>query len=107
MTDPGRLRRRLVLEAPADAPDGAGGVTRSYASVTSLWAEVTPVSAAGEVVAADAGATRRYRMVVRAGPDVTTRHRLRDGARVFRVVAVREADASRRFLAIEAEERDA
>jgi len=105
MTDPGRLNHRLVLEAPAETPDGAGGVARSYTSIASIWAEVTPLSAHGEVVAAGSGATRGYRILVRAGPDITTRHRLRDGVRIFRVVAVREADASRRFLAIEAEER--
>ena len=33
MIDPGELNRRLVLEAPVESADGAGGVTRSYATV--------------------------------------------------------------------------
>jgi SPP1 family predicted phage head-tail adaptor len=107
MTDPGRLGRRLVLEAPVETPDGAGGVSRGYETVATIWAEVTPLSARGEVVAADAGATRAYRILVRVGPDITSRHRLRDGARVFRIVSVRAADASRRFVEIRAEEWDA
>jgi head-tail adaptor len=105
MTDPGRLDRRLVLEAPAETPDGAGGVARDYTAVATIWAEVTPLEAHREVIAAGAGGSRAYRILVRAGPDITMRHRLRDGTRVFRIVSVREADASRRFLEISAEER--
>ena len=42
MTVAGDLNRRLVLEAPAEADDGAGGVTRLYEVVTTLWAQVVP-----------------------------------------------------------------
>jgi SPP1 family predicted phage head-tail adaptor len=105
MIDPGELNHRLVLEAPVEAPDGAGGVTRSYQSVATLWAAVAPVSARGDVSAADLGATVTHRVVVRAGPDITTRHRLRDGARVLRIVALKDRDGSGRFVEIHAEER--
>jgi SPP1 family predicted phage head-tail adaptor len=104
MTDPGALRHRLVLEAPVESADGAGGVTRDYAAIATLWAAVTPIAARPAVVADAAGATVTHRIVIRAGPDVTTRHRLRDGARTFQVVALRE-DERRRFLLIEARER--
>jgi SPP1 family predicted phage head-tail adaptor len=105
MTDPGELKHRLVLEQPVETPDGAGGVTRSYATVTTLWAAVVPVAARGEVIADGLGATVTHRIVVRSGPELTTRHRLREGARVFRIVALRDQDASRRFVEIEAQER--
>jgi SPP1 family predicted phage head-tail adaptor len=105
MTDPGALKHRLVLEQPVETPDGAGGVTRSYATVTTLWAAVVPVAARGGVVADDLGATVTHRIVARSGPDVTTRHRLREGARIFRILALRDQDGSGRFLEISAEER--
>jgi SPP1 family predicted phage head-tail adaptor len=104
MTGPGALNRRLALEAPVETPDGAGGVTRGYETVATLWAEVTPTSARGDVVAASLGATVTHRIVIRPGPDVTTRHRLRDGDRVFVVRALREI-RGRRFIEIFAEER--
>jgi SPP1 family predicted phage head-tail adaptor len=105
MTDPGALRHRLVLEQPVEAPDGAGGVTRSYATVTTLWAAVVPVTARGDVVAEELGATVTHRIVIRSGPEVTTRHRLREGARIFRIRALRDQDGSGRFMEINAEER--
>ena len=106
MTTIGALNRRLTLQAPVEIADGAGGVTRSFADVTTLWASVEPVSARYDTVAAGAGATITHRITIRrGGPEVTTLHRFAEGARVYQVVAVREADAERRFVVIQAEER--
>jgi SPP1 family predicted phage head-tail adaptor len=104
MTGPGTLNRRLILEEPLETPDGAGGVTRGYQTLATLWAEVTPVSARGDVVAVALGAAVTHRIVIRRSPDITTRHRLRDGARIFRIASIRERDHGR-FLEIQAEER--
>ncbi|MGE0750265.1 MAG: phage head closure protein [Variibacter sp.] len=105
MTGIGRLRERVTLEAPVETADGAGGVTRSYAAQATLWAELVPLSARGSLVADASGATITHRFTIRSGVDVTTRHRLRLGARVFDVVAVRDGDAQRRLMLIEARER--
>jgi SPP1 family predicted phage head-tail adaptor len=105
MIDPGALKHRLVLEEPLESPDGAGGVRRSYATVTTLWAAVTPVSARGNVVADDVGANVTHRIIIRSGSDVSTRHRLREGARIFRILALQDQDGSGRFIEINAEER--
>ena len=105
MTNIGNLNRRLALQAPVEADDGEGGVIRSYETVTTLWAQVTPLGAGADVVAGSFGASLRYSIVIRRRDDVTTRHQLVDGAHVYRVIAARES-ADRRFLAIEAEERE-
>jgi SPP1 family predicted phage head-tail adaptor len=105
MSDPGRLKDRLVLEAPVETPDGAGGVTRGYIGAATLWAALIPISARTDVAAASLAAAVTHRIVIRRGPEVTVQHRFRLGARIFRVVAVREEDAERRFLTIHAEER--
>jgi len=101
--DPGALNRRLTLEAPVEADDGAGGVVRDYETVATVWASVEPVAARHDVVAAQIGATVTHRIVVRHRGDVTTRHQVRDGSRVFSIVTIRDRD--RRWLEINAEER--
>jgi SPP1 family predicted phage head-tail adaptor len=102
-TDPGALNRRLTLEAPVESADGAGGVTRSYEAAATLWASVEP-KPAREGTSADAlGANVTHRIRVRYGADISLRHRLRDGDRLYRIVAIRERD--RRFLDIDAELR--
>jgi head-tail adaptor len=78
VTAAGDLNRRLVLQAPAETDDGAGGVTRTYSAVTTLWTQVVPASAHADVAADSLGAALRYRIVMRARSDVTTRHRRRD-----------------------------
>ncbi|MBI2713656.1 MAG: phage head closure protein [Rhizobiales bacterium] len=103
MTAIGELNRRLVLEAPSETADGAGGVTRLYDVVTTLWAQVTPVSARADIAAGSLGSVLRTRIVIRKRSDVSTRHRLLDGARIYRILSVR-ASADHRFLEIDAEE---
>jgi SPP1 family predicted phage head-tail adaptor len=101
---PGLLNRRLLLEAPHETADGAGGVIRGSTPVTTLWARVLPLAARGDVAAGSRGAALRYAIVIRVRDDVTMRHRFRDGARLYDIVAVRES-ADRRFLEIDAEQR--
>ena len=104
MIDPGALNRRLTLEAPIESDDGAGGVTRSFSTVATLWASVTPVAAREAVEGGALGATVTHRIGIRFRADITLRHRFRDGARIFRIVAMRER-GKRRFLDIDAQER--
>jgi SPP1 family predicted phage head-tail adaptor len=103
--DIGALKRRLVLETPVETGDGAGGVVRTYEAGDTLWAQVTPVSARSDVAADSLGAALRFRIVIRARGGISTRYRFREGARVYRIVAVRES-ADRRFLEIDAEARE-
>jgi SPP1 family predicted phage head-tail adaptor len=105
MTGAGHLNRRLTLEAPTETDDGSGGVARDYTAAASLWAQLVPLSAGADAEADSLGGTLRYRIVVRAGPDITTRHRLRDGALIFRILAARPS-ADRRFIEIEAQARE-
>lgn len=105
MSNAGLFNRRLTLEAPMEIPDGAGGVARSHESVATLWASVVPVSAREEVEAAQRGVTLTHRIVLRYSADITSRHRFRDGARIFRIVALHDRDGRKRFLDVQAEER--
>ena len=105
MTQIGDLNRRLMLQAPVEADDGEGGVARGFADVGALWAQVTPLGSRADVAADSLGAANRYAIVIRARDDVTTRHVFQDGAATYRVVAAR-LSADRRFLEIDAEERE-
>ncbi|RDV02146.1 phage head closure protein [Undibacter mobilis] len=102
--DIGTFDRRLVLQAPSETDDGAGGVTRDYAAVATVWGSVTPVAAHAHGEAERQGASVRCRVIIRFRNDVTTRHRLIEGTHIYRIVALREA-GRRRFLEIDAEER--
>jgi len=104
MTAIGDLNRRLVIEAPVETDDGAGGVTRTYAVAATVWGNIVPIGATSGVVAQAFGAKVTHRIVIRPGPALSTQHRFRDGARLFYVVSVRDRD-DRRFLEVHAQER--
>lgn len=98
-----RLNRLLVLEEPVRIPDGAGGFLRNWAPLGEHWAEVSAGSGkarAGEFVTL---ASVPVKIVVRAAPQGSPRRplpeqRFRDGSRIFRILAVAEADPEQRYL---------
>lgn len=104
MIDPGRLKTRLVIEAPVEADDGQGGVTRSYSAVATVWAAVLPARMTREVETDADGAVVHLRIILRGGFALTLLHRFIDGAKIYRIAALREID-ERRFIEIDAEWR--
>jgi len=97
------LNRKLTLEAAIRTADGAGGFTETWSALGTLWASIR----AGTGREADAAglsiSTAPYRITVRAAaPGAPSRpvagQRLRHGSRIFRILAVAEADAGVRYL---------
>ena len=90
-------------------PDGAGGWSVTWVAVGSLWAAVdagTGRERAGEFVTVS---TVGYRITVHAAPQGAPsrpkpEQRFRDGARIFRITAVTEADSAGRYLTCFAQE---
>jgi head-tail adaptor len=105
MIDPGRLKTRLLLQVPVASDDGQGGVVvTDYTTQAVLWAALLPSAARREVAADADGASVHVRLIVRAGYELTLQHRLVDGAKIYRIVTLREIDDGR-FVEIEAELR--
>lgn len=106
------MNRRLVLEEETRIFDGAGGWSREWRSLGAIWAHV---SARGAKERGDDGRERSsvsHRITVRASPFGSDRRpradqRLREGARVFRIRGVSEADSRGAFLTIWADEEAA
>ncbi|MBO6854908.1 MAG: head-tail adaptor protein [Marivivens sp.] len=107
-----QLTRKLVLEAPVESADGSGGRRRDWVALGALWAEVDGRSGREARGAAGALSRARYRIIVRAEPEghsgrPVAGQRLREGTRVFDVLAVTELDAEARYLICHAEEERA
>ena len=101
--------RRLVLEAPQTAPDGAGGWTKEWAALGTVWGEFR-ASPGREGHEAGAVLSRvKWRVILRASPyGAASRprpeQRLREGERVFAILAVAEHDPEGRWLVCHVEE---
>lgn len=104
-----RLNRPMVLEEAQIVPDGAGGHGLEWQALGTLWAELRPGAARerrGEI--APEG-QMLFRIFLRAAPQASPQRprpdqRLREGARIFHILAVSEADAAGAFLVCHARE---
>lgn len=97
------LNRPLVLEAAIPADDGAGGRTIAWAPLGTLWAELRPGAGRERLGAILPEGQMAFRAYLRAAPQGSPQRprpdqRLRDGARVFTILAVGEADPAGAFL---------
>lgn len=97
------LNRRLTLEETQDLPDGSGGYQRSWAVLGELWAEVRPGTGRERAEDFVTVASVPYRITVRAAPlGAASRprpdQRFREGARIFRILAVSDRDDRGRYL---------
>lgn len=102
--DPGTLRHRLYVEAPYEVPDGMGGVTRAFETVGLVWGLIAPLGGT-EALTEDRLAQRlTHRIVIRRFAGLTAAHRLRKGARLFDIRAIREDVPVRSYLTLFAEE---
>ncbi|HRO11729.1 head-tail adaptor protein [Amaricoccus sp.] len=104
-----RLLRRLVLEAAERVADGSGGYGEDWVPLGVVWADVQPKGGREDFVAGRPQPRVKYRILVRAAPAGAPsrprpQQRLRDGARVFRILTVTESDPGGRYLEIVAEE---
>ena len=94
----GDLDRRLVLEAPLDAPDDIGGIVRTWQFVDVVWARVVALMAAQRFEGEREESAITHAITIRWRPDVTGAMRLRDGVRIYVIHAAVDGDDRRRTL---------
>ncbi|PPD17551.1 MAG: head-tail adaptor protein [Methylocystis sp.] len=100
----GALRHRVTLEAPIDAPDGAGGFSRSFTPVADLWARVAPGGAREDFVEQRAEQATSLVVTIRWRQDVVKDMRFIHRGRRLRIQSVVDPDERRRFLVCQCEE---
>lgn len=100
----GALRRRLLLEAPVETPDGAGGALRAFESVAALWAAIEWLGGEERWRAGRPEQAATHRITLRWRGDLDAGRRLRDGSRIFDIRSVHDPDGGRRRLVCLVEE---
>ncbi|SLN54487.1 head-tail adaptor protein [Roseisalinus antarcticus] len=103
------LNRKLVLEAPDRSPDGAGGFAVTWVPLGQLWAEIDARTGAETKGPGAAMSRLRLKITTRAAPHGAASRpkagqRLREGARLYRILAVGESDRWAQYLVCHAEE---
>jgi SPP1 family predicted phage head-tail adaptor len=94
----------MTLEAPIEAPDGAGGFSRSFTPVADLWARIAPGGAREDFVEQRAEQTTSHVVTIRWRDDVTKDMRFVHRTRKLHIRSVVDPDERRRFLICQCEE---
>ena len=102
--DPGWLRHRIVVEAPAGTSDAAGGQSVTWSTLATLWSRIEPAGAAEKAIADHLAGVVTHAVMIRWREDIAGGMRILYRGRSFRILAVRDPDESRRYLLILAEE---
>ncbi|WP_417587533.1 head-tail adaptor protein [Pararhodobacter oceanensis] len=103
------LNRPLVLEEAVTTSDGTGGYTTAWHALGTLWAEVRARSGSERRGVIAPEGRMLFRIYLRAAPQGSPQRprpdqRLRDGARIFTILAVSEADPQGAYLICHARE---
>jgi len=98
-----RLNRKLELQEALQIADGAGGFSKTWSPVGTLWAKMEPGSGSESADQLLTLSSVPYRITVRGAPDGAPSRpkpdqRFVEGSRVFRILAVTERDQEGRYL---------
>jgi SPP1 family predicted phage head-tail adaptor len=96
--DPGWLRHRVVIEAPEETADGAGGATVTWMPLAAVWAAIEPVSAGERITAGRLTGIVTHRVTMRFRDDVTGGMRVIHRGRAYRILVASDPDERRRYL---------
>ncbi len=97
------LNRALSLEEREESADGAGGVRVDWRTLGTLWAEVRSFSGRESGALGVATSKLALKITCRAMPHGSEmrpkpQQRFREGARIYRITAVAEAEPMGRYL---------
>jgi head-tail adaptor len=106
-TPAGTLRHRLVLQAPVEAADLAGGVTRTWTTLATLWGAIEPLGPTPALVGDAPSSLAVHRVTIRWRADVAAGQRLVKGSRVFVILSAMDPAERRRALVLAVEETTA
>ncbi|MBO0661830.1 phage head closure protein [Jiella sp. MQZ9-1] len=102
--DPGLFNRRVALDQPVIAADGAGGGTTDWQELRAVSVRIEPVSVTTRERFDQREAMITHRVLMRANAVVKRGMSFRLGARRLVIVSVHDPDESGRYLVCRCEE---
>lgn len=94
----GAMRRKFVIEGPSDVADDVGGFSQNWTARASVWGHATVIAGNEAFAAARTENALTHRIRIRWRPDIDASCRIRDGDRIFAIIAITDADGRRRFV---------
>lgn len=105
----GKLRRRITIERPTTGAQSATGEpTLAWATLTTCWAEIRPLSGRELFAARQVQSDVSHSIRIRANAETTTitsRDRVKFGERTFQITGVTNTDERNKEITLACTER--
>ena len=107
IADVGAMRERITINNQTQVVDGAGQISTTWATASTVWARMKPMSVAEVRLAGRDEGTRGYMMMIRYTTDISTNSRVGWRSRNFDVQGILDKTEQRVFLEVTLFERNA
>lgn len=98
-----KMRHRITFQQQPDAKGPLGSYEEAWTDVTSVWAQISPVSGR-EYFGQTRESTVSHKIYCRYHPNISPQMRIRYGNRIFRIVSVLNWDERSEGLTLMCEE---
>lgn len=97
----GDLRDRVTIERLTETADGAGGKSRAWNTLITVWANATPTGGSERLIAGTLRTKQGWRIEIRKRGDITITNRDRfrlSGGEVVNIASIEDPDGFRERL---------
>lgn len=94
----GSLRHRVRIERFTDTEDGAGGYTRVWNELITVWASATPTGGREGLIAGTLTSSQGWRVQIRFRSGITVKDRMIHNGQVLNIRSIEDPDGRRESL---------
>ena len=84
----GKMRYRVTIQYPSDGVDDYGNAIDSWENLTTVWADIQPVSGREYLTASQATSETQFKIYIRYIPNVNAKMRVIHNEQTFEILAV-------------------
>ena len=90
--DIGKLRHRLILQSPTQTQGATGEVTVTYATDSTVWGSLRPLTGKESVAANQIGEEITYRAIIRYYSSIASEWRISNDSKTYEIVSIMNYD---------------
>ncbi len=100
------LRHRITLQSKTQTPDGAGGYTTTWQTITNLWAHIKPVKSTHTLQNNKQTTTTTHEIKIRHRTDITTDMRFTHNQKIFSILSIQDREGKKQWLTCICEQQE-
>ncbi|SHJ06014.1 phage head-tail adaptor, putative, SPP1 family [Anaerovibrio lipolyticus DSM 3074] len=84
----GKMRYRVTIQYPSDGVDDYGNSIDTWQDLTTVWADIQPVSGREYLTANQATSETQYKIYIRYIPNINAKMRIVHNEQIYEILAV-------------------